>query len=61
MTSLTYGVEVWTEVGGVWVGKVVGAFKKTDGSDFVVMETLKGETFFRKMEEVRPIRELYKV
>ena len=58
--TLTLGTEVWTERGGVHVGKIIDAFWK-DGVVIVRCEKMNGEIFERKQEEILNIRTLYKI
>ncbi len=58
---LTLGNEVWTDVGGIYIGYIVGCYHKRDASFWIVCETKEGNIFVRQRHEIRNIRELYEL
>lgn len=57
----TRGIEVWTksEHGAPWVGKIVGDFIKSDGTQWIVLENPKQGIWFALAQDVRNIATLY--
>lgn len=55
---LTRGVEVWTEVGGILIGRIVDIYQH-NGNTWVTCVTVKGVEFVRREQEVRKVSELY--